>query len=248
MKRVWILVLALMLAAGAAAADLPWPEPMTAGQTALKEYVEAANANLVRLGEPPINSLFECWPAYAGLGITAEDGQEAPDQPGDIQIDVTLNEGGVLYLQIEMTDLERFPLVAAALIQAASHGTMSLEDARALLNDCMGRVADHPEYSFAGTPDYAQGDVPRAYFSYNIDVYGQEDVDSLSMTLVFARPGADGAAVSAPVPGVTEATPPPSNEDGNENWVGYFQPDDGAEHFELFVTPTPEPDSAVYPY
>lgn len=254
-------VICLLCLAGIAGADLPWPKEPTAGQAALKAYTETVNADLVRLGEPPINSLFECWPAYAGLGITAEDGQEAPDAEGDLQIAVWLKPDCVHYLRFELVypvsekDPEpakeaaaRFRRIASALIRGSAPESMSLEDAGALLDDVVRRVEAYPDHSFEDLVLLDQADVPQAFFTYGIGAYGTEERNLLALTLVFARPGGGGAAVAGPVPDVTEATPPPSNDDGDASWVGYFQPMDDAEHFEIFVTPTPEPDSPVFPY
>ena len=57
------------------------------------------------------------------------------------------------------------------------------------------------------------------------------------MTLIFARPGSEGGALS-----VAGSTPPPPT--GDEEYEGYFSQDNYA-HLEIFVTPSPEPDSAA---
>ena len=165
-----------------------------------------------------------------------------------VTLDVTLTtqEGG--RWKVTAADLERFGKVCTALIQASAPNSMTLQDAEAVAGVCAERILRNPDRSFedAATPERA--DRPQVFFSYALRPYGREDAVRLSMTLVFPRAGADAPAELTPPPDYVEATPPPSNiEDGGDaEWVGYY-PDLGDEtHFEIFLTPTPEPDSAVY--
>jgi hypothetical protein len=56
------------------------------------------------------------------------------------------------------------------------------------------------------------------------------------MTLIFARPGSEDAPL-----GLAAATPAPA---ADEEYEGYFSKDN-YNHFEVFASPTPEPDSAA---
>jgi hypothetical protein len=263
-KRLWILILALAmlcLAGASAMGDLPWPDAPTRGQTRLAAYVDVLNENLLSLGEAPVNSLFECWPALAVFGMTAQDNAEAPEQEGDIQFTVYLSAESPDYLEFEMTEgpeirtdgtvvkryPERFPVICAAMIRAAAPGSMSAEDARAVADACMKRIRRDPEHSFADAVSLLKGEAPQVYFAYEIDAYGEMGAVALRMTLVFPVPDSDMPVQSTPEPApYTEVVP--FNEDGDPNWDGYFPNLDDASHFDIFVTPTPEPDSAVFPY
>ena len=235
-------------------AELPWPDSPTEGQAALAAYVERVNVNLAALNERPINSVFECWPRIASVGITAEDNADAPDQEGDVAITVTLTEQDVAQLTVEMSDLDRFPAVCAALIQASAPGSVTLEEAMAFPNGCVERIRRNTERqgdaiiyrSFADEVSAMRGDAPQVFFSYDYNVYGQEGVGLVSMTLVFPRAGAEAPVQLTPPPDDSEPTAPPPTEDDDGLWVGYFPELGDEEHFEIFVTPTPEPDSAVY--
>ena len=263
MKRFLALILALACLTGASAlADLPWPEDPTPGQTRLAAYVDAVNEALTALGEAPVNSLFECWPALAVLGITAQDNAEAPEQEGDLQFTVYLSGGALDRLEIEMLEHpellpdgsvasirlpERFPGVCAALIRAAAPGSMSLEDAQAVTEGCMKRVRRDPDRSFEDPVSGEKGEAPRVYFAYEIDAYGEIGAAVLRMTLVFPLPDSDLPVQATPEPpAYTEVMP--VNDDGDPGWQGYFPALDDASHYEIFVTPTPEPDSAVNSY
>ena len=81
-----------------------------------------------------------------------------------------------------------------------------------------------------------QGSQPRAYFAYYPNQYG-DGKSWLQMTLIFARPGSAGGALS-----VAGSTPPPDK--GDVEYEGYFSQDNYT-HLETFATPTPEPDSAA---
>ena len=80
-----------------------------------------------------------------------------------------------------------------------------------------------------------QGSQPRAYFAYYPNQYG-DGKSWLQMTLIFARPGSEEAGLS-----LADATPAPH---ADEEYEGYFSQDNYS-HFEIFATPTPEPDSAA---
>ena len=262
MKRFLALLTVLMCLFSAALADLPWPEEPTAGQTRLAAYIDTVNHNLLDLGEAPVNSLFECWPALAILGITAQDNAEAAEQEGDIQFTVYLSREAPDRLEIEMVEHpellpdgsvanirlpERFPVICTALIQAAAPAAMGLEDAQAVLEGCMKRIRRDPDRSFEDEVSTGKSEAPRVYFAYEIDAYGEVGAAALRMTLIFPLSDSDMPVQATPEPApYTEVMP--VNDDGDPDWQGYFPALDDASHYEIFVTPTPEPDSAVNPY
>ena len=262
-KRILALALAVACLSGSVAlADLPWPEAPTRGQARLAAYVAAVNENLLALGEAPVNSLFECWPALAVLGITAVDNAEAPESEGDVQFTVYLSTESLDRLEIEMTEHpeldadgtvktirlpERFPMICAALIRAAAPTSMNLEDAEAVADGCIKRIRRDLERSFEDQVAGGRGESPQVYFAYDVDAYGEIGAVALRMTLVFPMPDSDAPVQTTPEPAAYEEVIP-FNEDGDPNWVGYYQNPDEASHFEIFVTPTPEPDSAAFPY
>ncbi len=240
--RLTALLLCLLLAAGAARADLAWPAQRTAGQEQLRLFVEQANAELTAQGERPINSLFECWPGLAVLGITAADGAEIPE---DVEITVTLSQDSVDRLELRVSDSRRFPIIAASLIRAASGGVMTAQEALREPKLYAARVQKDPEDSFADPVLTDKGDTPRTYWAYYPNQYGN-GVNWLVLTLIFGREDA-GAVKTTPLPEAEERT---SSDDSYDYWSGYGFPaaTEGMEQFSITVTPTPEPDSAVYPY
>ena len=88
-------------------------------------------------------------------------------------------------------------------------------------------------HSFEEPVNELQSDQPRAYFAYYPNQFGDGN-SWLQMTLIFARPGSPEAFVLVP-----STTPEPDAEDGV--WLSQ----DNYTHLEVFVTPTPEPDSAA---
>ena len=236
--------LLLLFSLSGAGAELPWPSRLTDGQQQLKAYVEAVNLNLARQSTPPINSLFECWPALAVMGITREENAEQPD---GVEITVHLSDGSIDWLELRLSDAARFPAIAGALIQAASGDQLTLENAMRDPQAYYQRVTKKPDYSFRDEVSTDRDDNLRTYYAYEVNPYGDK-VNWLCMTLVFPLTfGQSGISVT-PVPEIVEERKRTGVEDEDPDYVGYFQPLDEAEHFEIFVTPTPAPDDALNPY
>lgn len=232
----------LLLVPASAAGELPWPAAPTAGQLQLQGYVEAVNGGLARQQMPPINSLFECWPALAVLGITRG---EAAETPEGVEITVHLSQDSMDWLELRVNDTARFPAIAAALIQAAAGDQVSLQDALKDPTAYAQRVSKRPDYSFSDEPVTAKGETIRTYYAYEFNPYG-DNVNWLCMTLVFPWQYGSAGIMVTPVPEIVEEKHRTAAEDEDPDYVGYYQPLDDAEHFEIFVTPTPDPDSAVY--
>lgn len=234
-------VLAVLCAAGLA--ELPWPAAPSPGQAALRELIDRADKALSEHGRRPFNSLFECWPGLAVLGITEADGADHADR---LELTATLNERGVEMLSLRCCDPELFRDACAALIMGASPG-VRWDDALAAAGTALTRVNRHPENSFSDTVIPERGDTLGLFFGYEINPY-RDGVNWLTATLVPPRAGQDGGIARTPEPVFSEENVPLSNEEGSSDWVGYFPELDDADHFEVFTTPTPEPDSPVYPF
>ena len=235
-KRILALLAAMLLTAYAltAHAALPWPNNMTQGQAELQSYIQRVNDNLATLGTPGINSLFECYPFNASLGATGMDDAEIPE---GVELTFTLYGDSLNTLILRVQDAGRFAAYAAACIQAASPHATTLQDAMKGPSAHVKAAQKNPGNSIEDTVDILNGPAPRTYYAYYPNQY-HDGVSWLQMTLVFPLAGYGETGVAA-----TPAPPAaPSGETENE---GYFASDNYT-HLEIFTTPTPEPDSAVY--
>ena len=235
MKKLAALLLCVLMMT-AAFAEIEWPSPLTAGQSQLKSYVERVNEALAANGGGVIDTNYEMYSTFASLGM---DGVEMPDDPFadftvPVEIYVTMSDEGVHSIQLRMQDADRFAKVAAACIHAASPSAVSMTQAGNITAAYAASVKSAPNRGFVEEVNDLQGAQPRAYFAYYPDQFYDQH-NWIQMTLVFARPGSADAAVIVPV-----STPAPENtEDGV--WLS----EDNFSHFEVFLTPTPEPDSAA---
>ncbi len=247
-KRLTALLMtaALLALCGAADAELPWPKQKTGGQKALADYIDAVNILLTERGEGAVNSLFGCWPTLAVLGITGEDDAEIPE---DVEITASYTSEDLLYIELRVCDTARFPVICAAMIQVAAGGSMTWEEALNGPSICADRAVKRPLTSFSEPVIYDRGSVPRTYYAYAPNEH-HDDRNWLTMVLIFPRDGETGAVTTTPMPeSDRDQRPITADEEEREaDWVGYDPPLDEAPHYEFFTTPTPEPDSAVYPY
>ena len=235
MKKLIALFAGLMLLCAVALAEISWPAATHQGQQLLQGYIATVNGVLATTGGGQIDVLHMLTPGIADLGM---DGIELPDDPYaevdlPAEISVIMGEEGLHSITLRMQDPTRFALVAAACIHAASPNAIPLETATAIANAYAANVRNAPNRGFEEVINDVQGAQPRAYFAYYPDQYKDEH-NWLQLTLIFARPGSVEAGVI--VPGTT---PAPDAEDGV--WLSQ----DNYSHFEYFVTPTPEPDSAA---
>lgn len=237
MKKLAALLLCLLMST-TALAEIEWPATLTNGQAALRNYVDSVNLILTQEKAGVIDTAYELYTAFASLGM---DGEEAPETA---EMQFLLGEDGMHSLTLRLCDADRFEQVAAACL-AASSSQVRIEDAQTLtasyadvmrkdLKD-MQSGTDAMTHSFEEDVNELQGDQPRAYFAYYPNQYG-DGRSWLQMTLIFARPGSADAEL-----GLIGATPAPSEPDEYE---GYFS-QDNYNHFEVFASPTPEPDSAA---
>lgn len=236
MKKLAALLLTMLMMTSAALAEIEWPAYPTNGQAQLQQYVETVNAALESSRTGMINMKYELYSTFASLGM---DGVEMPEDPlSDFTMPVemyfVLGQDGLYTLQLRMHETDRFAAVAAACIHASAPSAMTLEDARAITDAYVASVKAAPNASFEEDVATLQGAQPRAYFAY----YPNQFFDQrnwLQMTLVFPLPGSADAAIVVPI-----STPAP---DMNQDGVWLAQ--DNYNHFEVFASPTPEPDSAA---
>ena len=113
-KRILSIIAVMLLLPVFASASMKWREDSPA-QKILKEYTERVNELLIRAGENPINTLFELYPSFAVMGITAEDDAEIGES---VEITVKLYYESMDSLQLRVSEKERFPVIAAAIIKA----------------------------------------------------------------------------------------------------------------------------------
>lgn len=234
LRRAAALALAMMLLVSGAVAELAWPDGLTPVQEQLRAYIARVNDNLITCGQQPINTLFELYPTYAALGITAP---ETPDVSDGVELAFTFSSASLSVLTLSVNDAARFSAIAASCMQAASADALVLEDALAAVSTYTALALAEPLNSYEEVPDLTPGTSPRTYFSYYPNQYGDDD-SWLMLTLIFPLPGyADGMNLT---------TPAPEGESGSDLYEGYMDnyiPYDGLTHLEVFTTPTPEPGS-----
>ena len=228
------------------AVALVFPSQLTDNERALMRYIDAVNEALDLLGAERINSVFECYDSFASLGVTAV---ADADQPEDVEITVYMDRG-LEWMELSTCNLNVFPSLCAACLAVAGgdgdHVRSYLSDPQAYAN----RAKKNPSTSFSDTVYYERSTQARAYFAYSPNVYGDsgsflsaygDGKTWLTMTLVFPLDMSEGQGVQvSPVPAVQKET----IRDGSDD-EGDYTPYDEGTHFEIFVTPTPEPDSAA---
>ncbi len=239
MKKLAALLLCFLMLSSALA-EIEWPVSLTSGQAALRNYVDRVNLNLAQNSAGVIDMKYELYTTFASLGMDGADAAE------NMEMYFLLGDGGMKSLTLRICDPDRFEVVAAACLSESS-AAISMEEARTLtgkyadilrqdLAVAQSNPADAMTHSFEDDVIDVQGSEPRAYFAYYPNQYG-DGKHWLQMTLIFARPGSDGGDL-----GLAGATPAPYYED--PEYEGYFS-QDNYNHLEVFVTPTPEPDSAA---
>lgn len=236
MKKLVALLLCVLMMTAIAVAEISWPEPLTDGQAQLKDYVARVNESLAANKGGRIDVLYSLYSTLASFGM---DGLELPDDPfaefnPPSEISFRLTAEGLHSLTLRMQDPDRFASTAAACIHAASPTVMTYEQAYAISGAYAASVKANANRGFEEEVSDLQSTQPRAYFAYYPNQFKDEH-NWLQLTLIFARPGSPDAPIILPI-----STPAPENtEDGV--WLA----DDNYNHLEVFVTPTPEPDSAA---
>ena len=240
-RRIAAVLLALTLAVGSASADIAWKQD-TPAQIILKDYVTAANARLAELGELPINTTFEpIYSSFAVFGITAAPDAETPE---GVEITIRMLYDSLDRLELRVSDLSRFPNIAAALILALYGDALTPEEALSVPQDRAAKAAGAPGNSFEEPVEELSGTTPRMYYAYYPNQY-RDGVNWMQMTMIFPLPGTwDGSGM---VVGETPEKIRDASSDASEDYEGYYSQDDYS-HLEVFVTATPEPDSAAAEY
>ena len=232
LRRAALLVLMTMLvcAVAWASGDIDWDTP-AAGQNLsgnaavemLKDYIRRVNETLVSSGAGKIDPCYELYPTFASLGLNgAEFAQHA-------EITVNMNATGITSLVLRMDNLTNFALIGGALVQQTSPNSITLDEAVSAVQAYVRKVQE------------SNGNGVVEAFEEQPNQY-HDNANWMQMTIIFPQPGSvDGGLLLNNDAGPT-ATPDP---DGDEI-SGYF-PFDGFQdsHLEVFVTPTPEPDSAA---
>ena len=234
-KRVLCLFLTLILFAvcqGGALGELSFPPHQTEQEAVLEAYIRQVNSCLKERNQRELDCVFECYPSFAVLGYGDT------DVPEGTELSVQMSSGNLDFLELRMSDFSAFPLTCASLM-ACAEGTPEKTDE---LADgplkCVQRAEKSPGTSFADEIIRDKGDSVRVYYRYEINPWGDQ-VSYLVMTLIFPRES-----------GITSlVTPPPEKKpekvlDGSDDDGDYTPYDDGT-HLEVFLTPTPEPDSAA---
>ena len=231
----------LLLLPAIALAALKWRED-TPAMTMLKQYTEKVNELLTGAGESPVNSLFSVYPTESVMGITLEDNAEIPE---NVEITVTMYYETLDILQLRVSEIDRFPVIAAAFIKALYGDAMTWEDALRIPAERVKKAKSNPDSSFEEPVEEMNGTIPRTYYAYLPNQYFSGK-DWMQMTLIFPMAGTwDGNGL---ILGTEEDPEYFSPEDeANPDYEGFYSVDDYT-HLEVFVTATPEPDSAAAEY
>ena len=234
-KRLLALLAAALLMPGAGSASIAWRDK-TPGQKMLKNYIENVNTFLIEQGEQEINTCFEMYEQLAVLGITSAPNAETPE---GVEITAKLYYDCINSVEVRVDEPERFAGIAAAFLRALYPETMSAEQAIAAPADRMKLALKNPENSFADAVEELNGTSPRTYYAYLPDQY-HDGVNWMQMTIIFPLAGYwEGSGI---IDGATPTKAPDTTSDHDPEYEGYYSMDP-YQHFEFFVTPTPEPDS-----
>lgn len=238
-RRIFLLFIVLITAFSSASADIAWPEE-TNGQKVLKQYIESVNSFLTQQGETPVNSGFDIYPGFAVLGITHSDNADVPE---DVEITVKLNDDTIDSLELIVRDIPRFPAIASSFLRALFQNADSATDEISVPSQKAAQVIRDPDTSFGEEIYEDKGNAPRIYYNYIPKNYDEKSW--LVMTIIFPHidswDGSDILTIQD-----EEKTYIPDEEVG-EAYEGYYSKDDYS-HFDIFTTPTPEPDSAAAEY
>ena len=234
-KRVLALLSAALLLPGTGAASVAWKDK-TPAQKQLKDYITNVNLFLVDREEQEIDTCFEMYDQLAVLGITSVPGAETPE---DVEITVKLTYDSINSVQLRVSEAERFPAIASAFLQALYPDSMTAEQALRVPKERTKKALENPENSFEDEVEELNGTSPRTYYAYYPDQY-HDGVSWMQMTIIFPLAGYwEGTGV---VSGETPTKGPDTYSGNDAEYEGYFSRDDYS-HYDIFMTPTPEPDS-----
>ena len=161
-RLVALLAAAALLLPGTGTASIIWTEK-TPGQKMLKEYITNVNTFLVERGELEINTRFEMYDQLAVLGITSAPNAETPE---GVEITVRLTYDSINSVQLRVDETERFPVIAAAFLQALYPETMTAGEAIRTPEERAKKALANPENSFEDEVEELNGTSPRTYYAY----------------------------------------------------------------------------------
>lgn len=250
-KRIWALLLAMfILTAGSSLADLKLKETSPA-QKMLATYIKHVNDFLAENGEAELNRIFDEENTVVELGITDSDEDYEPD----VVVDIYLRYDSLHYLVLRVNSTDRFPAIAGAFLRALNPTTMTKEEslknptakAKKAAANPVGRFADREFDIYAEKEqEILNGEKPQAFYAYYPNQY-HNDENWLQLMIVF--PLAGYWSEETGVINEEEAEPKVQDRDSDQaaEYDGYYATDD-YEHLRIFMTPTPEPDSAAAEY
>ena len=234
-RRLAALLAAALLLPGMGTASIIWKEN-TPGQRMLKEYLTNVNMFLVEQEEQEINTCFEMYNQLAVLGITSAQEAETPE---GVEITVKLTYESINSIQLRVNETARFPVIGAAFLQALYPEARTAEEAIRVPNERAKKALANPENSFEDVVEELNGTSPRTYYAYYPDQY-HDGVSWMQMTIIFPLAGYwEGTGV---IDGATPTKGPDTYSGNDKEYEGYFSEDD-YKHYEIFMTPTPEPES-----
>lgn len=240
-KRAVVLCVIMIVAVIFTASAEPAFETETEAQKTLKAYIDAVNTYLEQNGESPINRIFEMYPGFAVIGITAETDAETPEE---IEITVLMDDLLLKQIQLRVSNIDRFPVIAASMIKALYGDHISFDEAISIPSERAGKAANEPGNSYTEPIEEMNGTVPRFYYSYYPNQY-RDGISWIQMTIIMPfEKDWDGNGMLVGEEYV-RGTDPDSGV--SEDYEGYYSEDE-YNHFEVFSTATPEPDSAASEY
>ena len=240
-KRITALVLLLAMLPAGCLADLKLRED-TPAQKILKTYLGNVNTFLVEQGELEINTAFDQNRDVMELGITVTDNAELPE---DVTVTVYLYYDSINSLLLRVNDVTRFPAIAAAFLQALSPKTLTAQAALAEPSARAKAARENPGNSFEDEVEELNGTAPRTYYAYYPNQY-RDSINWIQLRIIFPMDGYWDEETGI-ISGETETKAPSYDNDQDKEYEGYYSKDK-YEHYEIFATPTPEPDSAAGEY
>ena len=239
-RRFFLLLAAFILICNAASAGIEWPDETT-GEKVLKQYIESVNSYLTQEGEMPVNRCFEIFGGFAVLGITLSDDADIPE---DVEITVMMSYDTLDSLELIVRDVSRFPVIASSFLRALFPDNADSSDAVSIPAEKARQAAANPDSSFGEEIYTEKGNAPRIYYNYFPNRYGTGQ-NWLVMTIIFPyKDSWDGYDILTVREEENVYIP---DEEIGEAYEGYYSEDDYS-HYDVFATPTPEPDSAAAEY
>ena len=248
-KRICALLVLFLITAGSSIADLKLRDN-TPAQKMLTTYIANVNSFLAENGELELNRIFDEQNTVVELGITTSDEDFEPD----VVVDIWMRYDSLHYLVLRVNNTDRFPPIAGAFLQALNPKTMTQQEALKIPAERAKKAAKAPSDSFSDhefdiyadkEQEILNGEKPQSYYAYYPDQYHNGE-NWLQLMIIFPLEGywnVESGVIS------DEAEPKVQDRDADQDkeYDGYYATDD-YEHLRVFVTATPEPDSAAAEY